>query len=142
MKLKGKYYIVKTYSGSYDDYHEEWWEVHESVLPIEEAITEYFMKAEKKLERTLIEHRKRHKAILCKYGRAKLGGKDYTTFTADSPHAQGLQLSEECLEEIRKLDKEFPIDLYWENFVDEVSGGKVRKLKPHISFKWKERWER
>lgn len=142
-KLEGNYYIVMTYSGSYDDYHDSYWEVHESILPFEEAITEYFIKAEEKQERKLAEYRRKHKAILMKHGRSDLViRKFHCTFTADSPFAIQRKVSEECKEELRELEKEFPMDVHWEKYVEEVSHGRIRPFKPNLKFEWKERWDR
>jgi len=143
MKKKGKYYIVMTWSSSYETYAERWWEVHESVLPLEEAIGTYFKLAIKKHNEEMEEYRRNFRELLLKHGRKDLvsnSPETQTIFFTGSAFAERHNLSEECIDDLKELEKTYPMK-NWSDYVEEVSGGLVKPLKANLKFRWKEPWE-
>ena len=135
MKEKKEWYIVQIYSGSYDDYTQEWWLVHHSILPIEwlgilpieDQVKEYFEKAKQICKSKIQEFNEKIDLALTKHGRRDLLGKGLYLLLARR------DLSPELRNELKRI--EIP-SAQWEDYVEEVSDGKIKKLRPDFSFEY------
>jgi len=137
MMEKKKWYVVQIHYGSYDDYTEEWWLVHHSILPLEwkkilpisNELREIFDKAKKLCDKRLQEYQEKVNQTLLRHGRHDLVGK--TVYSILTYHFKSL--SPELISELRKIEEPA---WNWEDYVEEVSKGKVKKLVADFSFEY------
>ena len=133
---KKKWYVVQIHYGSYDDYTEEWWLVHHSilplewkkVLPVENEIKEIFDKAKKLCAKRHQEYQEKVNQILIKHGRADLISRSVFFILSQVPN-----ISSELRAELARIEQP---PWQWEDYVEEVSQGKIKKLQADLTFEY------
>jgi len=132
---KKKWYVVQIHCGDYDDYTEEWFLVHHSILPlewkkilpVENEIKEIFDKAKELCEKRLREFQEKVDQTLIKHGRSDLVGRTvYYVLTRTN-------ISPELRVDLKKIEQP---PWHWEDYVEEVTSGKIKKLQPDLAFEY------